>query len=68
MMLSFTFFYSLKQNDRLRVPFLFEVIGLDMMKLTMGEDVILQKAIEEEERKETLKSLQRKMASNHYKI
>ena len=30
--LSFLFFYSLKQNDRLRVAYLFEVIGLDMVK------------------------------------
>ena len=67
-MLSFTFFYSLKQNKRLRVPFLFEVIGLDMMNLAMEEDVILQKTIEEEERKDSLKSLKRKTASNYYKI
>jgi len=55
-MLSFNFFFSLKQNDRLRVAFLFEVIGLDMMK-NSREGHILERALEEEERKDTLRSL-----------
>ena len=67
-MLSFFFFYSLKQNERLRVPFLFEIIGLDMMKLTMRDGVIHERALEEEERKDALKSLQRKVNSYHYKV
>ena len=32
LMLSFMFFYALKKNDRLRVDFIYEVIGLDFVK------------------------------------
>lgn len=55
-LLSFTFFYSLKQVDRLRVAFLFEVIGLDMMRFQReGRSNILDHALQEEERKYALK-------------
>lgn len=57
-LLSFTFFYSLKQVDRLRVAFLFEVIGLDMMRFQReGKSNILDDALQEEERKYALKQL-----------
>ena len=32
LLLSFMFFYSLKKNDRLRVDYIFEIIGLDFVK------------------------------------
>ena len=31
-LLSFFFFYSLKKNGRLRVDFIFEILGLDFIK------------------------------------
>jgi hypothetical protein len=31
-LISFIFFYSLKKNDRLRVEFIYEIIGLDFLR------------------------------------
>ena len=36
-LLSFFFFYALKQNQKLRVNMLFETLGLDLMPNSIGE-------------------------------
>ena len=59
LLLSFLFFYSLKQNNRLRVAYLFEVIGLDMVRHqsdgSLREDFMI-----EEIRKDYLKQQNQK--------
>jgi len=59
LLLSFFFFYSLKQNDRLRVPPLYEMIGMDFM--TSDYSVFI-KILREEERKEFIRLSQNQRA------
>ena len=56
MILSFTFFYSLKQNDRLRVDPLYEIIGMDFMS---SDQSVLVKILREEERREFIRLSQK---------
>jgi len=53
-MLSFMFFYALKKNNRLRVDYIYEIIGLDFVK-HQSEGSIYMHLLEEEERKEFFK-------------
>lgn len=50
-LLSFMFFYSLKKNGRLRVGFIYEVIGLDFI-MHQSEGDMQMWNLEEEQRKD----------------
>ena len=54
LLLSFMFFHALKKNDRLRVDFIYEIIGLDFVK-DLYEGSIHMSSIWEEERRELLR-------------
>lgn len=54
LLLSSLFFLALKKNDRLRVHYLYEIIGLDFMKHMSDGDIQLENLVEEL-RKENIK-------------
>ena len=56
LMLSFMFFYSLKRNQRLRVDFMYEVIGLDFVK-DQSDGSLVMSLLHLEERNETIRQL-----------